>query len=540
MAKKTLLKTTKGDTIGQLLFGRNLLLLVAFIEGGAVMAIELAGAKMVAPYYGTSLYVWASVLAVTLGGLTTGYFLGGWATYRYAATRMLIGVLLAGTVLIFLMPLLALKIMPATNGLGLRMGSLVSCTLFMFLPLVCMGMVSPAIIHISNQELKGTGRTAGTIYAISTVGGIFMTLLMGFFLLPDWGIRNSVYLTAILLGSMAVMLVILSGKFRFWAAAGAFVIVLSFLAAAKPFTDPKIRGQYIYRSEGILGQISVFESTEPGTSQIVRLLMINQITQSYVAMTNPPVSHLNYTHRIATLAGLKPAGSKVLLIGMGSGSLATELKRMGFHLDIVEIDPRMFSVAKEYFAFDPGGVREFVDDGRHFIQSVTDKYDAVVIDVLNGENQPYHMFTKESCRELKNILSPDGLILINFQGYIYGKYGRAARSLIRTLTNGGFICRFFFEGDAEHSGDIHIAASPVDMDYTSLDAGRLNACCKTLPPFYKELKTAKDVDLTDALVLSDDRPVFEKLNIKWNEEWRQNAIDGLLANGVKYKIPFFK
>ena len=49
---------------------------------------------MVAPFYGTSLYVWASVLAVTLGGLTTGYFLGGWATYRYPVVKMLIGVLL--------------------------------------------------------------------------------------------------------------------------------------------------------------------------------------------------------------------------------------------------------------------------------------------------------------------------------------------------------------------------------------------------------------------------------------------------------------
>jgi len=268
--------------------------------------------------------------------------------------------------------------------------------------------------------------------------------------------------------------------------------------------------------------------------------MINHITQTYVAMTDPPLSHLNYTHRIATLAGLKPAGAKVLLIGMGGGSVATELKKMGFHLDVVEIDPRMFSVAKEYFAFDPRGVREFVDDGRHFIRSVTDKYDLVVIDVLNGELQPNHMFTKESCKELRNVLSPDGLILINFQGYVYGRYGRAARSLIKTLANGGFVCRFFFAGDAEHSGDIHIAASPMEMDYTSLDPGRLNACCKNLPPFYKELKTDKDIDLTDALVLSDDRPVFDKLNNKWNEEWRQLAIDNVLSEVVKYKIPFFR
>lgn len=507
------------------------------------MAIELAGAKMVAPFYGTSLYVWASVLAVTLGGLTTGYFLGGWTTYRYPAMKMLIGVLLAGTVLIAIMPLLALTIMPATNGLGLRMGSLVSCTLFMFLPLVCMGMVSPAIIQISNQELKATGRTAGTIYAISTVGGIIMTLLMGFFLLPDWGIRNSVYLTAMLLGGMAVMLVILSRKFRFWATAAALVIVFSFLAAGKLFTDPEVSGKYLYRSEGILGQITVFQYSEADSGDIVRLAMINQITQTYAAMTDPPMSHLNFTHRIATLAGLKPRGAKALLIGMGGGSIASELNNMGFQLDIVEIDPRMFSIAKEYFAFDPRGVREFVDDGRHFIQSVqsaTDKYDLVVIDVCNGEVQPNHMFTQGSCRELKNILSPDGLILINFQGYIYGKYGRAARSLLKTMVDGGFVCRFFSEGDQDNSGDIHIAASPVELDYGSLDTARLNACCRGFPPFYKELKTDKDIDLTDALVLSDDRPVFDKLNNKWNEEWRQLAIDNVLTEQLKYKVPFFR
>ena len=79
MAEKAAIETDNGTTSGQLPFRRNILLLVAFIEGGAVMAIELAGAKMVAPFYGTSLYVWASVLAVTLSGLTTGYFLGGWA-----------------------------------------------------------------------------------------------------------------------------------------------------------------------------------------------------------------------------------------------------------------------------------------------------------------------------------------------------------------------------------------------------------------------------------------------------------------------------
>lgn len=80
MSKKTASPPPRNATLEKEIFNQKYLYLIAFIEGGSVMAIELAGAKMIAPFFGTSLYVWASALAVTLGGLTTGYFAGGWAT----------------------------------------------------------------------------------------------------------------------------------------------------------------------------------------------------------------------------------------------------------------------------------------------------------------------------------------------------------------------------------------------------------------------------------------------------------------------------
>ena len=128
------------------------------------------------------------MLAVTLGGLTTGYFLGGWTTYRYPAMKMLIGVLLAGTVLIAIMPLLALN----DHACNQRRWDYAwdrwfpvpcSCSL----PLVCMGMVSPAIIQISNRELKVHRQDRRDDLCYFNRRGIVMTLLMGFFLLPDWG-----------------------------------------------------------------------------------------------------------------------------------------------------------------------------------------------------------------------------------------------------------------------------------------------------------------------------------------------------------------
>ncbi len=90
MSKKNIPPIPVQDSQAKSSPGLKYLYLVAFIEGASVMAIELAGAKMIAPFFGTSLYVWASVLAVTLGGLAAGYFAGGWATYRYPPMKLLL------------------------------------------------------------------------------------------------------------------------------------------------------------------------------------------------------------------------------------------------------------------------------------------------------------------------------------------------------------------------------------------------------------------------------------------------------------------
>ncbi len=540
MTKNAQIKLIKTNAPDKAHLNRKFLLLIAVIEGASVMGIELAGAKMIAPFYGTSLYVWASVLAVTLGGLTTGYFVGGWATYRYSSQKLLFFILLTGTFLIALMPLLALKLIPATSGLGLRAGSLVSSMLFMFLPLVCMGMVSPTLIQLNNIELKGTGKTAGTIYAISTVGGIIMTLFMGFYLLPEWGIRNSVFLISALLGSITVFYVINYRKFKLWLGIGLVLTIFSLLGAKKPFNDPDLTGKYIYRSEGVLGQVSIFDEQELKTKIVYRSLFINQIPQTFVNLRDMPVSVWNYPHRISMLASIKPPQSRGLLIGMGGGSIAMELKSLGYDLDIVEIDRRMPDLATKYFGFDKAGFRIQIDDGRHFIKSIGKKYDLIILDVLNGENQPYHLFTKESFNEIKNILTFNGFMIINFQGYMYGKLGKPARSIIKTLVESNFKVQYHFEGNKEKDGDIHLIASINDMDFKNINTERLNICCRKFPLFYKNLKNSDDTVINDAVLLTDNSPTFETMNTRWNEQWRLFTMKGFLNRTTELHIPFFK
>ncbi|MBL4716449.1 MAG: hypothetical protein COC01_04575 [Bacteroidetes bacterium] len=191
---------------------KNFFYLVAFIEGGAVMACELLGAKMIAPYYGASLYVWTAVIGVTLGGLTTGYYIGGYLSAKHPNTKLLFLILLISALFMGIMPMTSSGIMEATLSMEIRTGSTISCLVFLFPPLVCFGMVSPMIIRLITTNVKKVGRFAGNVYAISTVGGILATFLFGFYVIPYLGLRFGAYSTATTLGLMSLVFYFVTQK----------------------------------------------------------------------------------------------------------------------------------------------------------------------------------------------------------------------------------------------------------------------------------------------------------------------------------------
>lgn len=186
--------------------GRNDLTLyvIAFIEGGALMASELIAGKIIAPFYGSSLYVWTSVLGCTLGGLAAGYYIGGKLSRSHAG-RTLILALLIPTLLLAFMHFISGAVLQATLHSAVQLGSLVSCLVLIFPLILCFGIVSPALIRLISGDEKNVGRAAGNIYAVSTAGGVLMTFAMGFYIIPELGIAASMYILTILL-SIATLL----------------------------------------------------------------------------------------------------------------------------------------------------------------------------------------------------------------------------------------------------------------------------------------------------------------------------------------------
>lgn len=170
---------------------------VLLIEGASLMGIELIGAKLVAPSYGNSIYVWAAVLSVTLAGLTLGYFGGGKLSVKEPTEKMLFNIIALAALAVIIMPFTGKMIMNATLGLDLRLGIILSCIIFLMPPLFLFGLVGPMVVRLSAKSADEIGKTAGRVYFISTMGGIIGTFGFGFYLIPHMGIQASIYLTAI-------------------------------------------------------------------------------------------------------------------------------------------------------------------------------------------------------------------------------------------------------------------------------------------------------------------------------------------------------
>ena len=162
---------------------RALIFLLAFFGGFVVMSLELLGGRILAPYFGSSIYVWGSIITVFMLALSLGYLLGGrWSASNPSLARFS-AIFLAAAVGIAPLILLGEQIM---QGVFLRIedpryGSLVAAAVMFGVPTVVLGMISPYSVRLQVQDTKHAGAVAGLLYFVSTLGSAVGTLLTSFY-----------------------------------------------------------------------------------------------------------------------------------------------------------------------------------------------------------------------------------------------------------------------------------------------------------------------------------------------------------------------
>ena len=481
---------------------------LSFLEGASVMAAELLGAKMLAPYFGSSLYVWASVLGITLGGLAMGYFAGGFFSQKKNNERNLYAMLLASAVFLVVMPLSAKEIMLHTAGFSLITAILISSFIFLFPPVFFMGMVSPMIVRCVSSGGEESGKAAGTVFAVSTLGGIISTFLLGFYLIPNFGLTIPAIVIGVILGIIPFIKLISAKKFF----SLIFLPIVFFAFNNSRLLLGNSEAKTLYSSEGLLGQIVVADYPEytksPGMKAFQRILFVNRSTQTVVDYLNGHKSYFEYVQLISERTK-NAAGQKALVLGLGGGSAANILFENGLTVDAVELDERMTYCAKHFFDLNEQ-VNITIDDARHFIKSeirnpkFKTKYDVIVLDVFLGEVNPHHLFTAEFFSELKPFLSDSGMFFINGNGFWNGDAGKGMRSVCKTLLASGFNTEIIPTSEEEDYRNLLFIAKKTSGTAAAASSEKI-----------------KLLHLDDAIVLTDEKPQLEILNAEANRRWRE-------------------
>ena len=414
--------------------GRLLVLATAVLCGAAVMEIEVLGARVVSPWFGVSLFVWTALITVTLLALAAGYFLGGQLADRRGDLRTLSFVVGAAGLLLMIVPWLRAPVLQLCARAGIRGGALFSALILFGAPLTLLGMVTPFVVKLFLRDVRETGSTVGRLSALSTVGSFLGTVATGFWLIPAFHVDQ-------IAGGSALVLLLLAGgllsaSLRKARAMAIALPALCFLQApplARTVLDSGTRAEVVFRQGSFYGPIRVVDYTYPPNH--TREMLIGGIIQGGLdVVSGEPVYPYDYFLERAALSFV-PQARRALIVGLGPGVMTARLAKYGLSGTVVEIDPRVAEVARDYFGFRQDAFKLAVADGRHFLETTRETYDLVLLDAFSAETEPSHMFTREAFQAVKRRLNPGGGLVINLAAVAGGseEENRVLNAVLRTM-----------------------------------------------------------------------------------------------------------
>jgi spermidine synthase len=412
---------------------RWFLYLTVFLNGAAVLIVEILGAKMLSPFFGTSHFVWTAQIGVTLVSLSVGYWFGGWMVDRSPDLRRLyLCTLGAGAYLALTIPFTA-KVCYGCLGIpSLAVGSLLASMFLFFVPLTLLAVTGPFAIRAFTDSVAVLGGNVGRLYAVSTFGSVAGTVLIGYVLIPL--LPNS----ATMLVTAALLMLLALGWFFGLAPikGGAAQVVVALVAGLVGFRGVQLDGRSpsgfwteVERLNSNYGLMQVFETAD-GTR---RYYLNDYLTQNtYDPATGQSTSL--FTHMLHGLAKVYTRESKdVLCIGMGVGIVPMLFAREGSDVDVVEINDRIAGLARRHFGLEPERLNLTIGDGRHFLNSTDRQYDAVILDAFLGDSSPSHLMSREAFAQMRRVLKPDGVLVINSFGEFEAGKDYFTGSLDKTL-----------------------------------------------------------------------------------------------------------
>lgn len=484
-----------------LVFGVWRIAVLAFSSGAIVMALEIAGSRILTPVFGSSTYTWGILIGIILSGLTIGYHIGGRVADTSPSFKKLSSVVFSTGLFILFVPFISQKVIEFfVNGFeDPLLANLLSTIVLFGFPTILLGFVSPYAIKLCAKSLLNIGTISGNLYSISTMGSIFGTFLTVFVLIPFLEINNLILGLGVVL--MAISLLGL-GKIHIAITVVAILIVFAGVSF--------ISFNYISDEDEVL----VLKET-PYSSLLVleqdnfRIMYLDGAVHSSMNLDDPNGLVIAYT-KTFHLAGLFGNLNDVLFVGGGgfSGPKNFLSQYPNARVDVVEIDPEVIDAAKQFFFVKDDPRLGIINmDARLYLSQTDKKYDAIILDAYSGYSIPYHLLTVEYFELLSEHLNEGGLVVSNFIGTLEGQNSLLLESSYNTM-NQVFSEVHLFPGNVKNTDyrqNITILASKdknleIFEGLNSVECNELPMDCEDLAENYFEVLISEDsLTLTDQL-----------------------------------------
>ena len=485
------------------------LIILVFISGMTSLALEMCASRLLAAYFGTSLFIWANLIGLILVYLTVGYFIGGRLADRYPSEQVLCTITAMAALSISILPFISQVILTwSITGLeqvsvSIFFSSLLGTILLFAVPVTLLGLVSPFAIRLVTKEVGRSGKTSGSLYAISTLGSILGAFLPVLWLIPAFGVRRTLLIFGVIL--FAASLWGLRSRWR-----PAFSLVL--IALVLPLGPLKNIPDLIYEQESLYNYIQVTQLPD-GT----RELILNEgqaIHSIYYPNPKTVLTGWYWDYFLAAPyfnAGFTPQKlHRVAIIGLAAGTIAHQFTKVygQVSIDGVEIDPSIVDVGRKYFAMNEPNLHVHIQDGRTYLETTQAQYDVVAIDAFQQPYIPFQLTTREFFSTIRSHLSSTGVVALN-TAHTPHDY-RLVQAFVNTMSK-VFPSVYVFDVPGTFNTEIMATVQP-----TSITTLRQNLAQFTPSSIMGQVASEVSAVVTQGhsdggMVFSDDRAPIEQI-----------------------------
>ncbi|MGY1592765.1 fused MFS/spermidine synthase [Geodermatophilus sp. SYSU D00708] len=386
---------------------------VTFLSSGAVLVLEIAGLRLIAPYVGITLQTNTAVIGFALAAIAVGAWSGGAAADRADPRRMMAPLMVAGGALV--VAVLPLVRFAGSWLTGPEAGSvLLLAAVAVVVPAALLSAVPPMVVKLQLASLEETGSVVGRLSGIGTLGGIAATFVTGFLLIAVFPTSGILVGTGVVTAAVGVAVGVLlrrrssGGTGRVPVALLLLAVIGTLLAAVAPTPC---------QSETAYHCARVVADPERDTG---RVLVLDTLRHSYVDLADPTYLQFEYVRAIAAVVeGAQPEGEPLSALHLGGGGLTLprylEATRPGTESLVLEVDPGVVAMDREQLGLaESDRLRVRVADARvGLADEAPGQRDVVVGDAFGGLSVPWQLTTVEALRLVDDALTDDGVYVAN-------------------------------------------------------------------------------------------------------------------------------